>query len=265
VIRTIAISLFAGEVQVRTVNQVSERLKSAACRAVCLILLGMGSAQAATEAKVQTRPSFAGIWNRNTPITQGFGSVDVSAYKPEYASRYQTTVNAVSAGKLDLGAQCLPTGAVRAGELGLFEILYAPTGRLTLLYEFMTQVRRIYLDGQFPDPVDPTVNGYSVAHWQGNTLVVETRGISEFSYLDRNAAPHSEQLRMTEKISLLNPDLMQVEVTLEDAEAFVKPMRYTKQFERLKDGELIDYECNENPRNPLNADGSVGFELQQTR
>jgi hypothetical protein len=225
------------------------------------------AASAAAAAAVPTtvkRPSFAGVWQRNAPFTAGFRSFDQALYKPAYAARFAATSKLVAEGKLDLGASCSPPGMVRTGELGLFEILAAPAGRITILYEFMTQVRRIHLGGKHPEHVDPTVNGHSVAHWEGNTLVVDSVGISEFSFLDRNAAPHSEQLHVIERISLVNANLMNIGYTLEDPEALIRPAKYVVLFKRVADGELIDYECDENPRNPINADGSVGFTLQQT-
>jgi hypothetical protein len=159
----------------------------------------------------------------------------------------------------------MPPGVVRAGEVGPFEIIHAPKGRITILYEFMTQVRRLYLHSHWPEVVDPAVNGRSLAHWEGSTLVVETRGMSELTFLDRNAAPHSDKLRVTERISLVNPNLLRFDVTVEDSDALTAPWKYSTDFKRMPNAELIDYECNENPRNPLNADGSVGFQVLQTQ
>lgn len=207
-----------------------------------------------------THPSFAGVWDKNGSSANGFRMMDASLYVPKYAEMYKKSVEAVEAGTLDLGANCSPPGPVRSGELGQFEVLNAPEGRITILYEFMTQIRRFYIDGKFPEHVDPSVNGYSVARWEGKTLVVETRGIGDFSYLDRNAAPHSDRLRLIERFSLLNPDLMSIAQTIEDPIALTRPWQSTLLFKRVPNGELIDYECSENPRNPINPDGTVGYQ-----
>lgn len=216
-------------------------------------------------AEAKSPPSFAGVWKKNTPFTDPFRMVDASLYKPEYAKAYAASKKAVEEGSLDLGAACSPPGMVRTWEVGQFEVLDAPKGRITILYEFMSQVRRINIGREHPTPLDPSVNGDSVAHWEGNTLVVDTKGISEFSFLDRNAAPHSDQLQVTERFSLVNPNLLKVDTTVADATALSKPWQFSTSFDRVPDGELIDYECTENPRNPINADGSVGFQFEATK
>jgi hypothetical protein len=228
-------------------------------------LFAIAAHNAAAAATKKAPVSFAGIWTRNAPFTDPFRTVDAALYTPSYAAKNREALQAVKSGRFDIGASCMPSGVVRSGEVGPFEIVDAPDGRIIMIYEFMTQIRRVYMSGDWPEVVDPTVNGRSMGHWEGKTLVVETRGMSELTFLDRNAAPHSENMRVIERISLLNPDLMRFEVAVEDSDALTAPWKYTTDFKRMPPGaELIDYECNENPRNPINADGSVGFQVQQT-
>lgn len=226
-----------------------------------LALAAMTAVPGAAAAK---HPDFAGVWHHTGGDLAIRPRVNPNLYVAKYRAIYDQNSKAVASGKLDLGSQCMPPGAVRDGELGLFEVINGPAGRLTVLYEFMSQIRRIYLDGKHPTQVDPSVNGHSVAHWEGNTLVVDTVGISEFVFLGREAAPHSDRLRMIERISLTKPDLMAIDYTVEDPEALVRPWTFSQQYERVPNGELLDYECNENPRNPINADGSVGFQFQKS-
>ncbi|MGC3980512.1 MAG: hypothetical protein QM808_04550 [Steroidobacteraceae bacterium] len=212
-----------------------------------------------------SKPDLSGVWTRDAPFTVPSRAMNAELYRPDYKKRYQVSSAAVANGTLDLGANCQPTGPIRAGEIGQFEIFNAPNNRIIIIYEFMSQVRRLLLNGKQPDYIDPTVNGLSLAHWEGSTLVVDTQGISEFVYLDRSAGPHSDKLHVTERISLVNKDLLRVDSKVEDADALLQPWTFSTNYRRVPNGELIDYECTENPRNPINADGSVGFEFQKTR
>ena len=147
--------------------------------------------------------------------------------------------------------------------VGQFEILDAPAGRIPILHEYQTQQRRIYLNVMQPAFLNPMPNGYSTGRWQGNTLVVETAGISKYVYLDENAGQHSEQLKVIERFRLLTPKVLEIDTTVEDPVALTAPWKYSRVYDRTTD-ELIEYECNENPRNPVNADGSLGYTFKTT-
>jgi hypothetical protein len=185
-------------------------------------------------------------------------------YNAQYLPDYLKTAAQVAAGTLDLGGMCLPPGMPRVTSyVGEFEILDAPAGRITVLHEYQTQQRRIHLNVRPPADVSPMPNGYSTGHWERNTLVVETIGISPYVFLDENAGKHSDQLKVTERFHLLNHDLMVIDTTVEDPLALTEPWKYSRTYDRTHD-ELIEYECNENPRNPVNADGSLGFTFKHT-
>jgi hypothetical protein len=147
--------------------------------------------------------------------------------------------------------------------VGQFEILNAPAGRLTILHEYQTQQRRIYLNASQPEYLNPMPNGYSSGHWQGNTLVVETVAISKYVYLDENAGPHSDQLKVTERYRLDSSDALIIDTKVEDPLVLTRPWQYSRTYDRTTN-ELIEYECNENPRNPINPDGSVGYTFKAT-
>jgi hypothetical protein len=185
-------------------------------------------------------------------------------YNAQYLPDYLKTSAQVEAGTLDLGGMCLPPGMPRiASYVGEFEILDAPAGRITILHEYQTQQRRIHLNMKPPAYVNPMPNGYSTGRWEGNTLIVATIGISPYVYLDENAGKHSEQLQVTERFRLLNHDTMIIDTTVVDPLALTQPWKYSRTYDRTHD-ELIEYECNENPRNPVNADGSLGFTFKHT-
>lgn len=128
---------------------------------------------------------------------------------------------------------------------GALEILQTP-GQVTVLGEYMTQTRRIYLDGSLPplDDVSPGYMGYSVGQWQGDTLEVQTIGIREdVSYRD---VPHSAKLKILEKIHLTAPDRLQDEITLVDPDALAAPYRLTFNYRKDSDHRILEYVCDHN-------------------
>ena len=95
---------------------------------------------------------------------------------------------------------------------------------IALLYE-LGGFRQIYTDGrELPKDPNPTWMGYSVGHWEGDTLVVETAGFNDKTWLDMVGHPHSEHLRVTEKFRRADFGHMQVQVTYDDPETLTRPL-----------------------------------------
>ena len=143
---------------------------------------------------------------------------------------------------------CLPQGmpAVMGGG-GPFpmEILLS-NGQVTIIQEAYNQVRRIYLDqAQLSlDDIEPGFFGRSVGHWEGATLVVDTIGIKE-SVEFRNV-PHTVDMRITERISLVSTDVLRDEITIEDPAVLEEPWYIVFQFSRLPGYEIMEYICEDN-------------------
>lgn len=126
-----------------------------------------------------------------------------------------------------------------------FEFVHTPKYTL-MLYEYDHVVRRIYTDGR-PIPADPDLTwlGYSVGHWEGDTtLVVETVGFNDKTWLDRLGHPHSTQLRVTERFRRIDRDHMQVDITMQDPQALVKPWTTTFSSELRPKWELGEISCS---------------------
>jgi hypothetical protein len=116
-------------------------------------------------------------------------------------------------------------------------------------------LRHIYLDGRkLPPQGEPTPwwYGYSVGHWEGDTLVVETNNLrgaedSPFDgWLDVNGSPYSNGAKFTERIRRPAFDHLQIDLTLEDPKAYTKPWTVRVDQRLFPDQELIEFECNEN-------------------
>jgi hypothetical protein len=117
---------------------------------------------------------------------------------------------------------------------------------ITLLYEDLSY-RQIFLDGRAL-PADPTPSfmGYSVGRWEGDTLVVESTGFNERTWLDFGGHPHTEALRTTERFHRRNVGAIDLQVTLEDKGAYTRPWTVPVTVVLAPDTDLLEYVCNEN-------------------
>ena len=107
--------------------------------------------------------------------------------------------------------------------------------------------RIIYMDGRgFPEDIPPTNYGYSVGHWEGDTLVVETRGYNEKFWLDWRGTPHTRQLKLTERFTRVNRNAMQYQATIDDPGAYTTPWTTSVFTMRWTPGaELYEYICQD--------------------
>jgi hypothetical protein len=136
-----------------------------------------------------------------------------------------------------------------------FEILSTP-GRITFLFEAESQVRRIFLNRKQhldPDDLDPSYNGDSIGHWEGNTLVIDTIGFNTRRPV--RGLPHSDQMHITERIVPVGKDTIRNEITISDPEAFTKPVVINVQYSRRPDWRIREYSCAENNRDAPDASG----------
>lgn len=136
-----------------------------------------------------------------------------------------------------------------------FEILNTP-GRITFLFEAESQVRRIFLNRDKhldPDDLDPSYNGDSIGHWQGRTLVIDTIGFNDRRPV--RGLPHSEQMRIIERITPIDGNTIRNEITITDPEAFTRPVVINVQYSRRPDWRIREYSCAENNRDAPDANG----------
>ena len=144
------------------------------------------------------------------------------------------------------GMACMPEGV--PGMMGAtfpMEILESP-GRVTIIQEAYNQTRRVYLDARpvAPEEAEPLFNGHSTGTWEGDTLVVRTVGIKE-SVRFRNA-PHSPLMRITERMRLVNDEILENQVTIEDPDYLTKPWTWTWMYKRWPGYRIEEYVCEDN-------------------
>lgn len=146
---------------------------------------------------------------------------------------------------------CLPSGPgvypAGTGASGLRRIVQHPSF-MAILYQEMT-FRQVYLDGRELEASPfPTWEGYSVGHWEGDTLVVESNGFNNLTWLHRDGLPHTEQLRITERYRRLDFGHIEIQLTYNDPGTFTEPVEATIMMEFRPDNELLEVVCNENQR-----------------
>ncbi len=117
------------------------------------------------------------------------------------------------------------------------------TSMIVILNDDLTW-RQIYMDGRKleKDP-NPAWMGYSVAHWDGDTLVLESFGYNDRTWLDFDGHPHSEDLRVIERYRRHDFGQIELGVTFEDPKAFARPWTVAIQMELAPDTEMLEYVC----------------------
>ena len=146
---------------------------------------------------------------------------------------------------------CLPGGPSEMLNT-TYRMIQSPTV-VALLDESGTgRYRQIYIDGRkLPKDPNPTWLGYSVGHWEGDTLVVESAGFNDRTWLDRAGHPHSENLRVTERLRRVDFGHLQYQVTFDDPETLVKPLSLSLAVSYRADTDMLENVCNENNRDKV--------------
>lgn len=147
----------------------------------------------------------------------------------------------------DPHARCLPPTFPRAYSLPEYYKIVQTPDLLVMLDEFNASYRQIFLDGR-PLPVDPnpTWNGYSTGHWEDDTLVVETIGFRDGTWLDWRGTPLTEQGRIVERFRRTSFGTLAIDVTVDDPKAYTEPWSVTLEQEIVVDTQLLDDICMEN-------------------
>ena len=219
---------------------------SSASTAVLLILNSSATSLAQEEETSIDLRDLSGHWDRTTPVVS-FGNVPGATFQgspdqqeapftadgralfdanlPGYGPRRQMQRN-------DPLGRCEPMGLPRnlnteiIAPHSTFEIVQTPQ-RILQFFEYRHDWREIWMDGrELPTLADtyPKWNGYSVGRWEGNTLVVESIGFDDRSWLDKLGYPHSEEMRLEERYRRTDADTLELTMTIRD------PLVYSQAF-----------------------------------
>jgi hypothetical protein len=146
-------------------------------------------------------------------------------------------------------SRCLPPGVPMISSFTAPWKLIQNPGLIAILYENSTTYRQIFTDGRvLSKDANPTWMGYSTGHWEGDTLVVETAGFNDKTWMDFSGHPHTEALRVTERFHRRDVGHMDIQFTFDDPKAYTKPWTVTIHPILLVDGDLFEFVCNENEK-----------------
>jgi hypothetical protein len=187
------------------------------------------------------KPDLSGLW------LLAPGSGGISQLKP---SEMQASAIALrkereeNLGKDGPSIQCLPFGFITLGVGNMIKLIQTP-GLIVMLSEDF-EYRQIFTDGrELPKDPNPAWMGYSIGHWDGDTLVVESTGYNERTWLEQGY-PHTENLRVTERIKRSDFGHLTIESTWSDPKLYEKSWTTKVNGMLTPDTELLEYVCNEN-------------------
>ena len=186
------------------------------------------------------KTDFSGVW-----VVSGKTTLPSDpSYQPAAKKLYEE--RKAAKGKGDPESFCLPDGAVRVTDLP-YKIVQGPKMIVLLSEGNVHSYRRFFLDGRTQKAaleIEPeTRSGISVGKWDGDSLVVDTVGFDDKTWLDSTGKLHSEAMHLTERYT--RPDLghLNVQITIEDEKALTKPYTFSRVFTLAPGWDLEEYVC----------------------
>jgi hypothetical protein len=162
-----------------------------------------------------------------------------------------------------MGTLCLPEGIplmLFAAVEGPIQIFETP-GQVTIVSQEFNEVWLIYLNEKHPDPkdIDPSWHGDSVGHWEGDTLVIDTIGLTDKTSIDYTGIPHSADLRVVTRLRRLDKDTLEVRATHYDPKTFSAPWTRKRLYKKGAHDQRLEEEVCDNQRNGISPDGQATF------
>jgi hypothetical protein len=186
------------------------------------------------------KPNLSGVWNSPNFGNLG-GALPLQPWAQKVAEERKKKDDVD-----DPEAKCLPSGVPRISPYPM-KIVQTPDLIVMLFEGNVHSYRQFFLDGRSHDKnLDPSFMGESIAHWEGDTLVVDTVNFNDRTWLSSgSAAPHTDQLHVIERYR--RPDLghIEVDITLEDPGAFTKPHSFKRSHTLDTEWEIHEYVCND--------------------
>jgi len=186
------------------------------------------------------KPDLSGVWYAQRPVDPG---------KPEPLPWVEELLRerAANNSKDAPGAHCLTRGVTAAGALFPYKLVQTPTLLVMLFEDDIPSHRQVFLDGRgHPKDPNPSWMGHSIGRWEGDVLVIDTVGFNDRSWLDPQGHPHTEKMRVTER--LRRPDLghLEIEFTIDDPGAYKKPWTIKRIADLDPGDEVGEYVCENN-------------------
>jgi hypothetical protein len=218
-----------------------------------------GSAKPAAASTPAPVHDLSGVWNmHSTPAQRKYTGSTYTAQPPEMtawgAEKYNTNkpsngprTHSLKETDDPVLRQCLPPGTPRIYLQPFpFQIVQTPK-EIFMIFEYDHTVRQIFMDGRaHPEDITPSYMGHSIGKWDGDTLVVDTVGFNDKTWLDRDGHPHSDQLHVTEGFHRVDRDNMTIDITMEDPKALAKPWKTQLNFQLKPEWDIMELVCTDN-------------------
>ena len=190
------------------------------------------------------KPDLSGIWSTHDGKYLNNLAADLAdvPFQPWAAAVFKQRQE--ENGKGRPSERCLPHGVTDFDALPLPRKIVQMPGTIVILFETYNQYRQIFTDGRpLPKDPQPTWLGYSSGKWEGDTLVVETGGFNDVTWLDDGGHPHTGALHLTERFRRRDFGHIDLVITVDDPKAYTKPWNANLQLDLLADTELIEFIC----------------------
>lgn len=176
----------------------------------------------------------------------GLGVVDGGTIPYLPAAEAQKKKNFENRATADPEVKCFLPGVPRATYMPYPFQIFQNSNSMAIAYQYAGAYRDILLKDPGPAPADSWM-GKSVARWEGDTLVVTVTDMNDASWLDRAGDFHTEGMRVVERYTLVSPDVMNYEATIEDAKVFSRPWKISMPIYRHldKNARLLEFKCVE--------------------
>ena len=172
------------------------------------------------------------------------GGLPLQPWAAELAKKRSTELS-----KDDPHVRCQPDPYPRVYWLPHFTKIFHVPGELLMLNEWNAEFRQIYMDGRgFPEFMHPIYSGYSIGKWDGDAIVITTKGFSESQWLDTAGNPFTDATTMTERITRPNFGTLNIQVTIDDPKAYTKPFTVDMNMKLMIDTQMIEEFCLENEK-----------------
>jgi hypothetical protein len=198
------------------------------------------------------KPDLSGVWEPNgnkyvRDIAADLKPGDVP-FQPWAKALYEQRIDG-SHSREDPDANCLPQGVPKINAAPApWRIVQTP-GYIVIVYEAFNLWRQVFLDRRQPArDLNPTWMGYSTGRWEGDTLVIDTRGFNGKAWLDQLGKPSTEALHVIERFRRKDFGHMDIQITIDDPRAYTQPWTVKQDAHLLPDSELLEFICNENNR-----------------
>ncbi len=220
--------------------------------------------RAAEYAALAQLPPMEGVWQPDWGMVTRLRTAEAQAPLTPEARAAMDAFDAAKERGENLqteGANCMPVGLPGAMRYPYpVEIIYSPR-KVSIVIETHSQVRTIHTDGrQAPEDPDLFYNGTSIGHWDGDTLVVDTIGLTDRIQLLEGVHP-TPQTRIQERFHLENPQRLMVETTITDPALFTRPFTTELAYTLEPDWEIREYVCQENNRDAADEQGRPSMDL----